>query len=437
MLFAPLLVTLVLAQQAPGVLPSVPERAPEASVVRVEGLFPGGQNHQGSGVVVAPGVLATNAHVVAGATLITIRKGLETWTVRDYCVEPDLDLCLLRIPGLALPVARLGTEVELTPGQPVVAIGYPAGQGLRTRAGTLVSTWHFRGDHLLQSDAPIQHGSSGGGLFSADGKLLGITTFMLADAGQANFSVPIAWVQALLDGAPGAGRLVCPGTAKEDVLRSFVDAMTEDPENRASWEALARAWVRDAPDLADAWYAQGIALMLKSAGAGAQSVQVREASAAAFRRAVALRADFPKAWRNLGVALDSLNEFKGAEEALGEAIRLDPDYPSAHLALAGVLMNEGRHREAAAALERGLALQPDDAEGWARLAFCEAALGRWAGAARHYRVALGLSPFHAVWAAELCLACRKAGDPEGAARAMDRLRNLDPALAKSLAVQAP
>lgn len=429
------LLTLQLHPQAVGSSPPGPP--PEACVALVEGLFPGTYSHQGSGVVVAPGILATNAHVVVGASVVRIRKDDQTWETRDYCVEPDLDLCLLRIPGLTMPVATLGTSADLDPGQPVLSIGYPGAKGPRTHPGTLVSTWRFRGDHLLQANALIQPGSSGGGLFSADGKLLGITTFMLSDAGLASFSVPITWVRGLLSGDAGAGQLVCRRMSMEEIQRSFVDNMTADPENWPSWGLLARTWIQDSPGNPDAWYAQGIALMLRSQGLEEGTLKVREEAAAAFRKAVDLKPDFARAWNNLGIALASLNAFEGGEQALERAVQLSPGYASAWLNLGSVQMEAKQFEQAVQSLGRGLALQPDDTLGWSRLAYCEAALGRWEEAAGHYRVALGHRPFQAEWVGEMYRAYRQAGNQEAAAKALARLKVLNPALAKSLAARNP
>jgi len=408
-------------------LSAAPPALPAPSVVQVRGVYAEGILRLGSGVVVAPGVVATNAHVVAGAESLVIRQGELSWVVKEVCVEADRDLSLLRIPGLALPVAEPARAEDFRPGQAVAAIGYPGGAGPSVRPGTLVSTWAFRGDRLLQTDAELRPGSSGGGLFNADGRLLGITTFVLSGAGRASFAVPISWIQSLLTGDARAAGLVCPGVPIEDVGMAFADHMTEDPANWASWETLVHAWVRDAPEDPFAWYALGNVLALKRLNES-PAPALEQQQDEAFRRAVALKPDFAKAWNNLGASLDAVNRFTEAQRALEQALRLDPRYGIAYLNLGACLINQTHLPEAAEALKQGVALVPDDALGWSRLAFCEGSTGHWQEAAEHFRIATALSPFRPTWWANYALACLEARDHVGVARAMARLKLLDPDL---------
>jgi serine protease Do len=139
----------------------------------------------GSGVVIDPsGLVLTNNHVIAGVDELEVR-----WTdgvsvpARVLGVDPVGDLALLSAvrPDGKMPAATLGTAEDLIPGAPVLAVGNPFGLGdlddvpTLTR-GVLGSGRLVRGDYTdcVQVDAPVNPGNSGGPLFSASGRLLGI-----------------------------------------------------------------------------------------------------------------------------------------------------------------------------------------------------------------------------------------------------------------------
>jgi len=409
--------------------------AAEDSVVMVKGMGTSSL-HQGSGVVVAPGVVATNAHVVSGAVTAVVAKGKDFWVVREFCVEPDRDLCLLTVPGLTVPPAQVGTPEDARPGRPVHSIGYPGGV-LQIRAGNLVATWSFLGSHLIQANAPIAPGSSGGGLFTDDGRLLGITTFIYGGNGRLNFSIPIDWIGRLqVDGSLRA-KLICPGVARENVTQEFLEHIADDPVNWDSWYALSQFWVQDSPEDPNAWYARGIALSLRLHQQTEQpgvevDPRLLEESLAAYQRAVKLGPRLSKVWNNLGAALDRLGRFEDARKAFQQAIELKPEDPLPWLNLGSTLLSDRKCQRALAPFRKGLSLQGDNAVAWSRLAYCEGVVGHWTEATRCYRIALRLCPMRSTWWGDLYQACLRGNDPGGAASALERLRGLDPDLAQQL-----
>ena len=425
----------LLAQPAPPPQPS-PLAQARAAVVMIQVDRGLGAIQQGSGVVFAPGLIATNAHVVKNAQTIRILKDSRSWVATQLCIAPDHDLVLLRVPGCDLAPVAAAPAAALRPELAVVAIGYPGGRGPTETRGRIASLWNYGGGRLIQADATTRPGSSGGGLFTEDGQLLGITTFVFPHSQNLNFSVPVGWVLALV-ASPLAASLQCPPMVQDYLLKDFTDLIAQDPANQTHWERLTRTWVQDSPADPDAWCALGAAIDgrlngdLAATGQAPDPAEVLEAEAA-FERTVALNPNHARAWNNLGATLDLRNRFPEAKRAYQEALRINPEYGLAWLNLGATLVNSRQYGEAAEALASGLLRLPDDAKAWALLAFCETSLQRWSEAAGHYRIALRYQPFRAEWWGERFKACSLAGEPEAAQAALQRLRALAPNLAAEL-----
>jgi S1-C subfamily serine protease len=159
-----------------------------------------GGTSSGSGVIFrSDGEVLTNAHVVDGATSVTVvlSNGRELpGTVVGS--DPDSDTAVVKIEGGPFPVAELGSAAELKVGQQAIAIGSPLGlsggpsvtvgvvsalhRSVRTRNSTRVLM------DMVQTDAPIAPGSSGGALLDAGGRVIGITTAVaVSDTGTDGF----------------------------------------------------------------------------------------------------------------------------------------------------------------------------------------------------------------------------------------------------------
>jgi len=147
----------------------------------------------GSGVRLPSGDVITNYHMVKAGVRYTVGRGKKVTPATLKGADEDKDLCLLTAPGLTAKPVRLGRAAWLKVGEPVYAVGAPQGLELSLSEG-VVSQLRGGPPPLIQTTVAISQGSSGGGLFNAEGELVGITTFYLKDGQSLNFALPVEWI---------------------------------------------------------------------------------------------------------------------------------------------------------------------------------------------------------------------------------------------------
>jgi S1-C subfamily serine protease len=169
------------------------------SVVRIDVKKQGRSAGSGSGVIISSdGLALTNSHVVQNSrivSLITLEgRELQARVLGD---DPDTDLALLRVEAdVTLPTARLGDSSKLKRGQIAIAIGNPLGFDATVTAGvvsalgrSLQSSTGRMIEDVVQTDAPLNPGNSGGPLVSSAGEVIGINTAVIMGAQGICFAV--------------------------------------------------------------------------------------------------------------------------------------------------------------------------------------------------------------------------------------------------------
>jgi S1-C subfamily serine protease len=361
------------------------ERASE-SVLVIERVDADGQRKGfGSGVVTAPGMVVTSCHVVSGAATIQVRTSEGRLDARLAYPDPERDLCLLSVPQLVAQAAQIAGVDTLKVGQRVYAIGTPKGLE-RTLSEGLISSLRPRArSFVIQTSAAMSPGSSGGGLFDEEGRLVGIAAYQYARGQNLNFAVPASWIAEV------------PERARARWARSAPEASIGHPLGTRSLAQMdvgqfdgalrdAREWVTAAPADELPRHMLGRAL----AGLGRA-----EEAADAYRSALRIRDDLVPAWLDLGTLLSTQGEHLLALEAFGRAHAHDPRSAQAWAGTGRTLSALGRHDEAVQALQQAIELDPDDPAGWDALAAAHVAEDRLDLAATTCRKALKLHPLSA------------------------------------------
>nr|WP_300500484.1 MarP family serine protease [uncultured Rhodococcus sp.] len=156
----------------------------QQSVLKISGVASSCQKAlEGSGFVVAPELVMTNAHVVAGTDGVTVDSVGSVFDAEVVLFDSEEDVALLRVPGLRAPVLNFRAD-PAAPGEGAIVLGYPGGGPYTASSARVRETLNLSGPDIYQTGTvqrevytvrgTVRQGNSGGPLVAADGQVLGL-----------------------------------------------------------------------------------------------------------------------------------------------------------------------------------------------------------------------------------------------------------------------
>lgn len=152
----------------------------------------------GSAIAVTDHILATNCHVALTGNYLGIMVNNDFKLGTLFFRDPSRDICFVEVPGISFNPVKIRDSKDVKVGEAVYAIGNPEGLEKSISQGIISNKRKDRGGYVLQTDASVSFGSSGGGLFDQNGNLIGITNSIDKDSRKIAFALPTEWITQIL-----------------------------------------------------------------------------------------------------------------------------------------------------------------------------------------------------------------------------------------------
>jgi len=179
-----------------------------------------GQIQEGSGFVVGPGVVVTNAHVVAGISHPTVQAGTGFLDTSVISFDPKYDLAVLRVSGLNEPALLLDPQ-QVSRGVQAAVLGYPGGGPFRALPAGVMAEFEAEGRdiygqgltvrNVYEIQATVRPGNSGGPLVQPDGQVIGVVFSRSTTNGDIGYALTSPGVLSRVQQAESAGKVVSTG----------------------------------------------------------------------------------------------------------------------------------------------------------------------------------------------------------------------------------
>ena len=309
---------------------------------------------QGSGFIVRPdGAIVTNYHVISNAVDIKVKVGDKLLKVEGLLhIDKENDIVILKAKGKDLSVIKIGDIEKVSVGEKVYVISSPEGLENTISDGVLSGIRELDPKRkILQITAPISKGSSGGPVFNKNGEVIGIATFLIEEAQNLNFAMPVELI-------------------KDKIGKKKITAL-KDTE------------IEEYEKTADYWFVRGY--YYGEAGMYREEIE-------AYKQAIRIKPDLAEAHYNLGVIYDKLGMYKKAMEAFKQAIRIKPDLAEAHCNLGATYDKLGMYKKAIEAYKQAIRIKPDLAEAHYNLGVVYLILNDRGSALEQYKILKTLDP---------------------------------------------
>ncbi|NTW52798.1 MAG: tetratricopeptide repeat protein [Chlorobiaceae bacterium] len=407
----------------------------------------------GSGVVLNDdGDSVTNFHVIERAAKIVVHYDKKEYTATPRYVDRIRDVCSIKVPGLKAVPVTLAKNSQIEIGTTVYAIGSPMAVGLTFSNGMVSSLRETSGGHYIQFTAPISPGSSGGGLFDEEARLIGIPTYFINQGQLLNFALPVEWVVDL-PRRHGAQVTAEIGVKRDDLYQQQTLAM-EEKEDWLSQIQLGERWTKEFPSSVRAWELLGSAYanngeFNKAIVAYRQAVTInpdsaqywlelgllfgktgqRAEQADAYRASVHINPDYAGSWYNLAVVYRDASQFKQAIDASKQVIRINPAHVPALLIQGYAYGKLGQQVREIDAYLQALRIDEFSSDVYVCLGVAYSNVHREGDEVKAYEQALQVKPDDAAALFNLGHYYQEHGNKEKGMEYYSRLKSVDPAMA--------
>lgn len=311
--------------------------------------FNGNSMGQGSGVVLKDkGWLITNFHVFAGAEKMIVIHGDDTLTYDGIIgVDIEKDIVLAQVVGYDCETIPVGNSDNVKIGEEVYAIGSPMGlensitkgivSGYREQISDVKSS-------LIQIDASLSPGSSGGAIFNSKGELIGITALGLRGGSNLNFAIPINVVMEVDMGNYSDQK-------KLQALNYFYQGknLYDEGENSEAVEYFNK-YLEIFPNDHKAFNYRGLAYFAS---------KKYEKALKDFNKSISISRAYAPAYNNRGETYSKMEEYEKAVKDFSTVIKLYPDNVQAYFSRGIVRLKDGDNDEAIEDFEKVLKQNPN------------------------------------------------------------------------------
>ena len=281
---------------------------------------------RGSGFFIQPDLVVTNNHVIEGQNSVTLQANGNTYTARVMTASPAIDLAVLQVynPNPQQPTLRLGTATTARPGEEVIAIGYALGELSNTVTRGIVSAVRQTTGSvtLLQIDAAISPGNSGGPLLDRSGTVIGINSMSVVRGQSLNFAIAVDHAVALLNGRPQTTALT-PSAGLSRTLGGPSDTDAARQRGAARYEQIVE-WAATNSDRIDANWQHNARLCVASTSSNGDRTWFALYTSDGVKMAVSDTWNCPKWIEDMK---DDANKIRKVMEDATEAARRDGVFP--------------------------------------------------------------------------------------------------------------
>ena len=312
--------------------------------------------NKGSGVFVDIHLVATNCHVIEDADEIWIIYKGKQHPAKVQHADWDRDVCTLSVFGIHARAAVRGNTNSLKAGSRIYAIKKRASlQPTPLAEGVILAIRSVDGGKFLQVSTPILPGSSGGGLFDEEGRLIGLMSYYLdIEDRKLYYALPVEWVYEL----PGRQHKISKASEIKlhDLLKKSVEL-----EEKEDWNGLLRhslRWTELRPHEYAAWFNLGNAYV--------KSGQYNKAIES-FKRALDINSNYSETWFKLGITYNTAGQYVESIDAFKKAVDIDSENISAWVNLGMNYYQVGKRSKAKKVYKVLKKLDPSTAKDFKKL----------------------------------------------------------------------